>query len=151
MRVFASPLTGVTSVSLVLEDTATQDITASLVAGGWAQIARFVTDMGNSFGTYNRLNSGAYNGSKVVIRVVTTGSFAAGVYLFVDAEMLTASASLYTTSGNPTYTDTSRPLEIAGSGAPSLNAAFVGQKYLNVANGQRYTAKAVGSGAGDWA
>jgi hypothetical protein len=84
---------------------------------------------------------GGWDDTNVQLNITTNGSVPADAYVEVETEFFVSDASLPTTP----------PLQIAGSGAPSANAAFAGQRYLDRTAMVFYTAVNVGNGPADWA
>ncbi len=81
------------------------------------------------------------------LNVVTNGTLVAGTAIYVETEEFIPEIT-----NVPSITDTSASPQIVGSGAPTLNALWVGQEYIDSAASPRkwYRAVNAGSGASDW-
>lgn len=83
------------------------------------------------------------------LRINTDGTTDPGTFLYVDIEMFIAELN---TSGQPVTQDLSLPPIKGGDGAPTMDAEFIGQEYLDATSSPRkwYKAVDVGTGASDW-
>ncbi len=83
------------------------------------------------------------------LRINTDGTTDPGTFLYVDVEMFIAEINTY---GQPVTQDLSLPQVRGGAGAPSGNADFIGQEYIDstATPNEWYKAISIGSGASDW-
>jgi len=84
--------------------------------------------------------AGGWTDNNIYLSITTDGTVPAGAYITIETEFFVSSSSLAT----------SPPLGKVGVGAPSANAQFIGQTYLDTVAPKLYTAVTVGSGAADW-
>ena len=144
LRLKIASMTGVTSVHVSGDGfSATDyDVTANMIANKWVDINQAAI---MSVATGNFLGNNACS-----VRVVTSGASPAGNVIEIAHSCLLVDLMLSDLVGATYGTDTSTPIYVTGDGAPSANAAFIGQEYLDRTGGVWYKAKNTGTGASDW-
>ncbi|MEW5804613.1 MAG: hypothetical protein AB1847_21180 [bacterium] len=107
----------------------------------------------------NQANIPDVSAVSIVTNRITSGSIApaSGGYIQGDVVLNSApdagepSGWMCTVSGSPgTWVATGQVGYRSGSGAPSVNANFVGEDYLDTGASKWYKSISTGSGAGDW-
>jgi len=132
MRTYVSTLTDVTFVGVGYTGTGWVESNQSeLVAGQWVD-NQIPTATASGYAN-NQI------GTKFV-RVTTSAALPAAAYMIVEGESLTSDQTLAT---RPSTTK-------AGSGAPTVTADYIGQRYFDYTNARFYTAVRTGGGSTDW-
>ncbi len=146
MRVYPSSVTGLTTFSvgdLAGTFAGADEVGASMFSAGagvWAKV-KVADQLVFGTGNWNSPNNDQR------INITTGGSFSPSTYFIVDYEVFVSEGPVDLSLA---LGDTTVPNWVVGSGAPSANAGFVGQKYLDQTNHVIYEAAQVGAGAADW-
>lgn len=142
LRVYASSLTGLTSIHASGDGGATEiDITSTLVpgtAGQWNNLG------GVQPGGMGYPSAGGFNALR--LRFTTGSSFPSGGYLILRHTVFQSVLH----SPSVSHADDGVPHIVISAGTPTMNAAYFGQVCFDSTNKIWYDSVSAGAGASDW-